>query len=64
VLDMCTCECHDGFGGAHPNESCQCKRSDVRQPSDRTMSPTGRLQRGLPPASQPIKPERGWPFYD
>jgi hypothetical protein len=22
----CPCECHDGFGGAHPNESCSCKQ--------------------------------------
>lgn len=21
----CPCECHDGFGGAHPNEKCRCK---------------------------------------
>lgn len=27
VATTCTCECHDGFGGAHPNQPCACRRA-------------------------------------
>lgn len=26
VATTCACECHDGFGGAHPNQPCVCRR--------------------------------------